>query len=274
MGSGGPRPTRGSGGDAVDLLVRREPFLDRLAEAPAEKPALVNDLDVSRSTVDRAIRELRVEGLVERQDDGFALTHYGGVSFRCFRQFVRGVDTVRRSRESLQHLPPSVDLPPAFFRDGTILSARGGDERKPAAFLRDLLANADELWTVTESPHFELISLAQQRVIEEEMRFNLIHSLDTVERLRIHYPDVLESTLRSGYLDLYASEEVPPFGLIKATAEQETVVLVLYGQKGETETVVITETCAAATRFDEFFREQRSDASRIELDADGNPTMT
>jgi len=273
MGGGEPPPGE-SGADAAGLLFRRETFLDRLAEGPIEKPALVSDLDVSRSTVDRAIKELRIEGLVERRDDGFALTHYGEVSFRCYRQFVRGVHTVRRSRESLQHLPPSIDLPPAFFRGGTILSARDGDEHKPTAFLRDLLADADELWTVTESPHFELISLAHRRVVEEGMRFNLIHSPDTVERLRIHYPDVLESTLRSGYLDLYMSEDVPPFGLIKAIAERETVVLVLYGQKGEAETVVITETCTASTRFDEFFRKQRSKSSKIELDADGDLTIT
>lgn len=263
----------GSWADVVGPLFRREAFLSRLSESPAEKPELIDDLDVSRSTVDRAIKELRTEGLVERREGGFDLTHYGDISLRCYEQFVRGVRTVRRSRESLKHLPPSIEIHPAFFRDGTIVSAREEDEREPAAFLRGLLEDAEELWTVTASPHFELISLAHRQVVEEGMRFNLIHSIDTVERLKLHYPDVLESALRSGNLDLYSSDAVPPFGLMKAATDEETVVLVLYGGQGEAETVVVTETCAASNRFDEVFRARRRESSPIELDEDGNPTI-
>lgn len=275
MGSGEPPPSVDeSAADAVRLLFRREAFLTRLTEAPAEKPELIDDLDVSRSTVDRAVKELRTEGLVERRDAGFTLTHYGEISLRCYKQFVRGVRTVRRSRASLEQLPPSIDIPPAFFRDGMVLSAREEDDREPGEFLHVLFEEADELWTVTDSPHFEFVSLVHRRVVTEGLRFNLIHSIDMVERLKLHYPDRLESTLRSGNLDLYASDAVPPFGLIKAPGEEDTVVLILYGEKGEIETVVVTETCAASARFDEVFRALRRESSTVELDEDGNPTTT
>jgi Mn-dependent DtxR family transcriptional regulator len=49
----------------------------RLAETPAEKGVLAGELDRSRSTVDRAVRDPEAAGLVERTDGGYATTLAG-----------------------------------------------------------------------------------------------------------------------------------------------------------------------------------------------------
>lgn len=71
--------TRGTTGETIDVIVQRAQFLERLLDDPAEKRTLVEQLEVSRSTVDRALRDLEVEGLVTYADEGYALTAVGEI---------------------------------------------------------------------------------------------------------------------------------------------------------------------------------------------------
>lgn len=254
------------GGDVVRLVFQREEFLERLSDGTADKPELIEAIGVSRSTVDRALKQLQLEGLVERRSGRYGLTLYGRLASRSYRRLVQETETMRRSRGALRRLPPSTELDPVFFGRGTMLSESQG-ETNPAAFIRELLGQAETFWTVTKSPHFELITLAHRRVVEEDMQFELVHSTDSVERLKLHYPDIVESALGSGNLKLYSLDDIPPFGLIKAARPAgETVLLVLYGPGGAAESVIVNETSLASFRFDEVFRECKADASRVGVD--------
>ena len=56
--------------ELVRTLTRRRDVLSVLDDRSVRKPVLSTELDVARSTVDRAIRELQAQGLVVRGDDG------------------------------------------------------------------------------------------------------------------------------------------------------------------------------------------------------------
>lgn len=262
-----PPARRHPGGDGVvGLVFQREEFLERLSNGTADKPELIDEIGASRSTVDRALKQLQLEGLVEKRSGRYGLTLYGRLTLRAYRRVLRETETMRRSKDALRLLPPSAELDPAFFRRGMVLSD-GNGETSPAAFIRELLEGAETFRTVTKSPHFELISLAHRRVVEEDMRFELVHSADSVERLNLHYPDVVESALASGNLEMYSLDDVPPFGLLKAARPTgETVVLVLYGPGGAADTVIVNETGLASLRFDEVFRECKAEATKVGLE--------
>lgn len=266
-----PRPEGGGPGEVIELLVRRETFLERLADSVATKAELVDALDVSRSTVDRALRDLRTEGVVDRTSEGYRLTPYGDLAFVLFRSFSGDLRNVREVGSPLGRLASTEGIHPEFFRGGRVLSARTPESAEPAAELRELVAGADELWTVTPSPHFELLSLAHRRVVEEDLAFRLVHSAETLERLAVHHPAVVESALESGSLELYRAPEVPPVGLLKSVAgDGQTVVLALYGPRGETTALVLADTEAAVARFDRLFRRYLEASTRVTAeDVDG-----
>lgn len=250
--------------DVVELLVRRGSFVERLAAGPVTKADIIEELPVSRSTVDRAVRELCTEGLATRTRDGYRLSGYGELSRRLFRGFLGDLVAVRRSATALRDLAPAEPLDPAFFRDGTVRSVGGDESERPAKRLRELVADADELWTLTPSPHFELLSLAHRRVVEEDLRFHLIHSEETLERLTFHHPDVVESAISSGNLWLYRCPSVPSVGLLKGrTPNGWRVLLVLYGDQGHPEIVVTTGTDEAVAQFDEVFHTHRETATLV-----------
>ena len=51
--------------DIVDVLLDRSDVVESLLEEPKSKRDLVEDTDVSRSTVDRATKELETAGLID-----------------------------------------------------------------------------------------------------------------------------------------------------------------------------------------------------------------
>lgn len=73
--------------DVIEVLLRRHAVVERLSVQPTAKRDLVDGLDVSRSTVDRAIRETESVGLVERRDGGVSLTLCGRLAVAEFERF-------------------------------------------------------------------------------------------------------------------------------------------------------------------------------------------
>jgi len=71
----------------VAALEKRARLLRMLADGPMDKPALRDALEVSRSTVYKALRELEELGLVHRVDDGYALTQFGRLARRKHDEF-------------------------------------------------------------------------------------------------------------------------------------------------------------------------------------------
>jgi len=65
------------GDDLPSLVGRREPTLRLLSDGPTTNRDVIDALEVSRSTVTRALRELEEAGFVGRRDGGYATTLAG-----------------------------------------------------------------------------------------------------------------------------------------------------------------------------------------------------
>ncbi|MFC6726607.1 hypothetical protein ACFQE1_20005, partial [Halobium palmae] len=65
-----------------DVLAKRAPVLRTLADESARKPSLVDRLDCSRSTVDRAVADLIEIGFVSEEGGRYAATTAGRLALR------------------------------------------------------------------------------------------------------------------------------------------------------------------------------------------------
>ena len=98
--------------DRIDLVAKRVDLLEALAAGPRYKPALVEATGDSRSTVDRAIRELEAAGLIERTDEGFWATLAGRLAAERYRAFVAEETRVLDSAEAYHRERTTVDGSP------------------------------------------------------------------------------------------------------------------------------------------------------------------
>lgn len=102
--------------DVVDTLLCRVEFVESLLEGPKEKQELVEHLDVSRSTVDRAAHELETTGLIEHHADGCQTTSAGKSAVTEFFGLIATVEQVVQADTSMQKDAPALGVCDAMIR--------------------------------------------------------------------------------------------------------------------------------------------------------------
>lgn len=214
------------GGPAeVELLARRVDFLTRLADRPMDKRDLVADLGHSRSTVDRAIRELTDVGFVERRDGRYSTTLSGRLAAERYRQFLAEERAVLDARPVLAALPPDCSLPMAVLSDASVETA----EHDYWLFERvaDLLGSAGTYTAVL--PHVvdaRHLRRCQARADQGRLTGSLFVAQSALERLCESFPHL---ALALGETDGLSVDcvETPPYGLVLAEGEAGATLLVV-----------------------------------------------
>ena len=97
--------------EPLTLVAKRAAVLEALCEDQLYKPGLIDRLDVSRSTIDRAIDALESAGFVERRELGYEATAAGRLAVECYRDFEVEMDAITDATPVLAALPASLPLP-------------------------------------------------------------------------------------------------------------------------------------------------------------------
>jgi hypothetical protein len=129
------------GVSVLDVVRRRWPVFERLLEEPRHKRDLVAAVEESRSTVDRAVRELTAAGLVERADGGYVASVAGRLAAAKFRATRESLATIGAATAALAPLPHDAALSGTVLRDATVTVA--GAEAAPADLVDRFLGGID-----------------------------------------------------------------------------------------------------------------------------------
>ena len=127
----------------VELVQRRLDFLETLVGDPLRKHELVDELDCSRSTVNRAIDELEAETLVTRETNGYRTTLTGQLLATSYRRFLAAATDVDAARDVLSPLAADADLSPTVLRDADTYRVAGPDPYRPLERLDEAVVDAD-----------------------------------------------------------------------------------------------------------------------------------
>ncbi len=100
-------------------------MFEQLLGEPLYKRDLVAAVDRSRSTVDRAVRELEDAGLVERVDGGYVATVAGRLAAEEYRAATASLAAVEGAIAALAPLPHDVSVSSALLTGAAITTADG-----------------------------------------------------------------------------------------------------------------------------------------------------
>jgi predicted transcriptional regulator len=120
--------------DVADVLAKRHDVLRALVEEPRPKRDLVEALDVPRSTLDRAVRELERVGLVECSGGTPEPTAFGRRACRTRTSYLSELRGLRRGADVISSLPADSPV------DETVL--RGADVARPSEATPDSAVGA------------------------------------------------------------------------------------------------------------------------------------
>jgi tetratricopeptide (TPR) repeat protein/predicted transcriptional regulator len=216
------------GGDAIETLGKRADFLELLDGEPLHKRDMVERLDHSRSTVDRAIGDLTEAGFVERVTRGFVTTQSGRLAVERYRSFRREADAILSSADVLEPLPPDQELPVSLLTHGQTRTTQGSYRLLEA--IADALDEASRyraiLPRMVDSRH---LRMCHARAIRDGLSVSMVAPSALLTRLKTEFPALL-GELSAAPTFSAAVGETPPYGLllIEDGNEPSEILVVTY----------------------------------------------
>ncbi len=209
--------------DRVELVAKRVAFVEALADGPRHKPALVEELGHSRSTVDRAVRRLVDAGLVERTDEGFRATLAGRLAAERYRAFLAEASAVVDATAFLGSLPPDCELPLDAVRQSRV-EAFETPARAFEATVEPLRTADRYVAVLPRLDDSRLLRLCHARV-REGMAAELLVAPAVLERLRTEFPRLAADLATSDGVTVRRVDDPRPYALLLAHGSEPTVSL-------------------------------------------------
>lgn len=228
--------------EIISLLTKREPILRAVSADGVDKRELVDQLVVSRSTVDRGIRELETAGLLTRSPEGYRRTLLGELLLSEYDQFSTKTETLLAGREVLADLSPDSDLDPVVFEAATIVTASQHAPHQPISAFCSLLA--ESRWTQTVCPAVfpQVIDQWVDLCDQEMIRADIILSEPAISTLMSAHTDSLAALLETSRIALHQVTDVLNCGLVVAEDESTaTAGLVVLDDRGGARAFIRTD---------------------------------
>lgn len=252
----------------IETIARRAELFATLGNGPRSKRDLVAELPVSRSTVDRAVRELENAGLLTRNQGQVGLTLAGELALAEYERFREGLDGVREALPILDPVGPDTELVLDVFRRADIVRAQRHAPHRPIEAIKAFLTGADRIRGVASAVLPDYVDVYSRQIIQEGAEVDLVVSRQVLETLLAEYSSDLEAALETGRLQLRESETSPPFSTIVADSREPTVGVVVYGDSGTTG-FVRNDSREAVTWAKEWISEWEDAADLIAAPDDG-----
>jgi predicted transcriptional regulator len=251
-------------GRVVDLLRRRADLLRAVASSPSEKAELRRSLDVSRSTVNRAIRDLGREELVDRGPGGYRATLYGRLALEAFDAFGARLSALRATTDLLAVLPADAPLAPVAFVDAQVVRPTPTAPQRPVEAVRDLVQWAEEIRGTVVGVSDQAVEIYRRSALDGTY-LTLTFTPEALERLLSKYPDRVGEAVSTGRVTIRESTATPPFGLkIHRRGDERVVDLTIYGEEG-LRAFVRNDDDEAVRWAESVLAEVEADADRIPL---------
>ncbi len=219
--------------ELIDLLVRRGPLLRRISAESGDKATLAETGDVSRSTVDRGIRELERDGLVERTDGGYRPTVAGRLALRLYGSFVDGAEGVVESLPALEDLPSDAPLDPAVLRGADVAVASHPDPERPTRVQRDLLDRATHQRSLAPTVLPQHVDVYYDEIASGDLSGEFVVTPSALERLVRNHADRLGAAVEGDAVTIRETESLPPYGLsVTETGSGPVVGLLVFSDAG------------------------------------------
>lgn len=248
--------------EALQLVTDRLDLLT-YARSPRYKRDFVEELPHSRSTVDRAIRELEVAGLVQRTSDGYTTTPIGRWTVDQYRTTLETLADVVAAQDVLDQLPADCPFSPALL-------AGADTERTDAAAPYRLPNGVQERLDAAEQIRMvlpllanpQLLDCCHQQVVSRGASLELIMDRALSETLTSEFPGAVAemAAARTGEFQAFLTE-VPAFGMVLTeTPAGASVSVIVYADHWAVYGAIHTQSEAAIAWAEEYYEHHRTAA--------------
>lgn len=249
-------------GELVRLLARRGRYLDAVSDGATRKRDLVTAFDVSRSTIDRAVRELADAGLLDRAHGTVSPTLRGHLARDAYRRFHGTIAGIVDAGDVLAELEDDLPLDVRLFEDATVVDAATHAPQRPITELEEILERAGHVRTLANSVIPDLVTLYRDRIVEGDLGADVVVTPEVLDVLVANHHAEVDDVVQNESVTFWLTEEPLPYGLVVASLDDRDVAVVICGQ-GSIAGLVTNDDPDALEWAETRFQEVRRDATRL-----------
>ena len=242
-------------------VVRRRPLLRSLQSGPASTADILDAVEMSRSTVHRALNSLTGHGLVEEAGDEYRLTSVGKIVARESETFGTRTATALSLDQFLNSINGQAEsVPVEHFTDATVVRRKA---RQPHATIHRIIEFIEEserlrMFSTVISPVYVDVGY---REMMDSTEIEAIFDEAVIDIMLAEYPEKAYETISTGNFDVYAHEGLP-FELFIA---DEKVGMAAHNDNGNAEIFVECRDPAAVEWAESLYARHRSDSESVSL---------
>lgn len=245
------------------ILENRNDVLRLLVDGPTTKSELVESVDTSRSTIDRAIRELEQAACITRQNGEFAATTTGRLALEEYDQYATRTCSIRESRAFLGALPDDAPLDTAML-DGASITLP--DQHAPEEALQpslELLANSTSMRGTAPVVLSFYPDLFEEHVRENDLSVEIIAEEAVLAVLPTMMSDRVEPFVHHEDVSLFRAGDSLPYALWLMTTPDGTHAGITAYDSGGVAGMLINDTPAAVEWAKRQYEQYRADAAHV-----------
>lgn len=244
--------------EVISILQQRTTLLDAVHATPKDKRTLVADLNCSRSTVDRAVRELEALGLLTYGDGGYESTVCGQLAAEEYRQFEQRIEILLELQPFLQWMSlTEFDLQLEWLADADLLLPKPND---PYAMIHrhvTLLQGATHIECMLPLTGLQASEAVYESVVEKGARCETVVEPGVAETFQQpEYAELIEELMATGRSPIFVCDKPIPYFV---GVFDEEVVQIGVDEDGEPRAILETESeevCAWAQQKIEEYKQQ------------------
>lgn len=254
----------GSTDEFVELVARRAGVIDVLLDEPLWKRDILDRLDTSRSTANRAIKELEDAGLVKRTSDGYVATVAGQIALERHRAYRRTAADIDDATDVLASLPPDARLDARIVSGSDTAVAADPAPYRPAERLHETIAESDHyraaLPALDDPRHVRLL---YEHVVSEGNDATIVVSRDLLRTLQQEFPRRTAAIAETDRCRILVGD-TPQYSLVRTEEGGEaTVSVVAFSDDGTVTGLLENETTDAIAWADEHLAEYEAGADDV-----------
>ena len=249
--------------DLLSLIVRRGDVLRAIDPPGIDKREIVAQLTVSRSTVDRAVRELEGAGLIERTDNVFRRTLAGELVLDAYETFEQELSGISTCSAALRPLSPETEIDSALLVDADVISASIHEPHQPIAKLCELCNSARWVHLVLPAVFPQILDSIVEAVQAEQLRADIVIAQPVLQRLLSRNKSQLRTLTESEYVTIRQTELSQQHVPLIIENDSQTIGGLLIVEKNGANALILNDNPDAVTWISNKLREQLETAEPI-----------
>ena len=256
--------TQSSGGRLRAVLSNRHHVLRALCTESATKPELVEKLDASRSTIDRAIRDLEDVECIESSDGRYRPTTTGQLALLEYDDYVSKTDTIDHATAFVNELPAESPIDCAMLRGCEITLS---EPHAPELALQSSIDVFDRATTMRGLAPVVLTlypKLIGDQVAAGDLTVEIVAQQNVVDSLAALDGNNGAQMTETDAVSIYSTTDSLPYALwIMETSEQDVAGITAYAD-GSVHGVLTNDSDVALRWAQDQYQTYKSRATRME----------